>query len=126
MTAYSISAMAGIGTVTDEDVTKDAGLFQMPMPGSDSSSAVMFDIFGASRTIKISGTFTVGDSGYATLALFIAALDALVDGSQTVITYTSGKSGSTYNVMVMDVNWKSEVGGVNKVDYNITMVEGSS
>ena len=59
--SYSIKTQAGvsvftsIGTVNSEESNKDAQLFQMPIPLSDSTSTVMLDLFGASRTITIKG-----------------------------------------------------------------------
>lgn len=118
---YTLGAHA-LGTVTSEDSTKDAGLFQMPMPASDSSSAILIDLFGAFRTITIDGIWTSSDG---TISTFVQWLDSLVNGSQISVAFVSDKSGVTYNVLVGSVNWKSEEGGVNKVNYTITLLEGS-
>lgn len=127
MTAYSLSpGLSGLGSIIKETSNKDAGIFQMPMPASNSDDAVMLDIFGASRKIRIEGKFVLGDSGYSTIALFIAALDALVNGAQTNQTYTSGKSGSSYNVLIETVEWSNEEGSPNSVEYSISMTEGST
>jgi hypothetical protein len=125
MTAYSLTGLAGtgMGTVKSEESRKDAGLFQQPMTGSDSSAAILLDLFGASRTINISGIYTTTDG---TLTTFIAALDALVNGAQTQKTFVSGKSGATYYVLVTSVSWSAAEGDVSSVSYTIDMQQGSS
>ena len=126
---YSIKTQAGtsvftsIGTVNSEESNKDAQLFQMPIPLSDSTSTVMLDLFGASRTITIKGRFTTADGAIAT---FISELDALVNGQQSVRVYHSDKSGSDYYVLIQGARWSSAEGGVNFVDYTIEMIQGST
>jgi hypothetical protein len=124
--SYSLTGLAGMGTVTDEEHTKDSGLFQMPMPASGSSSQILIDIFGTTRNIVIKGTFASGDSGYANVAAFIVALDALQNGAQTSKSFVSDKSGVTYTVLVTSAIWTSEPGAVNQVNYTINMVEGTA
>lgn len=120
---YSITGIASLGTVTSEESTKDAQLFQTPIPVSDSSAAIMLDLFGASRTITIKGRYTESDGD---VAIFIFNIDSLVNGNQGVRIYHSDKSNSDYNVLIQSVNWSGEEAGVNFVDYTISMVEGSS
>lgn len=120
---YSLSGMTSLGTVISEESTKDSQLFQQPMPLSDSSSAIMLDLFGASRNITIKGKYTAGDG---TISTFIAELDALVSGTQTSKTYHSDKTGVSYTVLVQSVTWSADEGGVNLVDYTINLVEGSA
>jgi hypothetical protein len=127
--SYSIKDQAGtsvftsIGTVNSEESNKDAQLFQMPIPLSDSTNTVMLDLFGASRTIIIKGRFTTTDG---TISTFISELDALVNGQQSVKVYHSDKSGSDYNVLIQGARWSSAEGGVNFVDYTIEMIQGST
>ena len=121
---YGLTGMTTLGTVTSEESSKDAQLFQQPLPTYNSSQAVLLDIFGASRTITISGVHVSGD-GSKTTAQFIAELDGLISGSQTSRTYTSDKSATTYKVLVQTVSWKSEEGAPLKTEYTITMVEGN-
>ena len=120
---YSLTNMTSLGAVTSEESSKDAQLFQSPMPLSDSDKTIMLDMFGASRTITIKGRYTVDDGVIAT---FISQLDALVNGQQIVRTYHSDKSGSNYNVLVQSVRWSGEEAGVNFVDYEIQLTEGSA
>ena len=123
--AYSLDGMTTLGTVTSEESTKESGLFQMPLPASDSSSAILIDLFGASRTINISGVHVTGEGGKTT-AQFIAELDALISGIQAATkTFVSDKSSTSYEVMINSVTWSSEEGAVSKVNYTINMTEGS-
>lgn len=115
--------MTSLGTVNKEDSTKDAGLFQMPLPASNSSAAILLDIFGASRTITISGVFT---GTVAAVSAFIVELDNLVNGAQSSRVYSSDKSGTSYNVLVSSATWNAEEGAVTKVDFTINMTEGST
>ena len=57
MTAPSLTNMTSLGTIKSENVTKDAQLFQMPIPLSDSTSAIVLDLFGVNKTIRIDGKF---------------------------------------------------------------------
>jgi hypothetical protein len=120
-------ATHGLGTVTSEESTKDAQLFQIPIPASNSSSLIALDLFGASRTINISGTWTSSDSSGSdnTIALFIAWLDGLVNGAQPTRNYVSATSGSTYKVFVQSVKWSVEGGDVSHIKYDISMLEAA-
>jgi hypothetical protein len=120
---YSLTGLSSLGTVTSEDSTKDAQLFQMPMPMADSTSAIMLDLFGVARTINIKGIFTGTTSEIET---FIGQLDALVNGTQSNKTYHSDKSNANYIVLIQSARWTSEEGAPTKVDYDISMIEGTS
>jgi hypothetical protein len=119
---YTLTGMSSLGTVTSEDSTKDAQLFQMPIPRSDSNAAIMLDLFGVNRTISIRGVFT-GTTGE--IATFIGQLDALANGVQTNKTYHSDKSNVSYTVLVQTVRWNAEEGAVTKVNYEINLIEGT-
>ena len=120
---YSLDGLTGMGTVTSEEHSKDAGLFQTPLPGTDSKDAIALDLFGTSRTIRVKGVYTTTNG---TISTFIGQLDALCNGNQTVTkTFVSDKSGVPYEVLVTNVNWSSESGAVTKVDYSIDMLEAS-
>lgn len=121
---YSLTNMTTLGTVNSEEVVKDAQLFQMPMPASNSSAALLLDLFGAFRTITIKGTFVVGDGGL-TIAQFIGQLDALANGNQAKRTYYSDKSATSYGVYVQTVRWSGEEAAVSQVDYELTLYEGA-
>lgn len=121
---YSLGAYTDIGVVISEEHSKDSGLFQMPMPGSNSSAAFLLDIFGASKTITISGKYS-GTAG--NIQTFITWLEGLVNGNQTTtkVFHTDKASSGDYNVYVMSVSWKSEEGAPLLVEYTIQMMEGA-
>ena len=120
--AYTLSSITSLGTVINEESTKDSNLFFMTIPGSDSTSAFALDILGTQRTITIKGVFTSADG---TISTMISQLDGLVNGTQTKRNYHSDKSGSTYGVYIQSVRWSSEEGAVSKLDYEIVMTEGA-
>ena len=124
MIPYALTGLLGMGTVNKESHTKDANLFKAIMPGTDSSDAVLLDLFGAGRTITISGTFVTGDTNYPMIKQAIQALEALLNGAQTSRTFTSGKSEEIYNVLVDSVSWNSEEGAPDKLTYDLTLLEG--
>jgi hypothetical protein len=115
--------MSSLGAINSEDCDKDAQLFQMPMPVSPSTEAILMDLFGALRTIKIKGTYT---GSTVEISAFIVELDALVNGTQTQKTYHSDKTGVDYLVLVQNARWSAEEGAPNKVDYEIVMIEGNA
>ena len=121
---YSLTGLAGMGSKVLDSHAKDSGLFQMPMPASDSTEQILIDIFGCSRTITVKGVFCLGDTGYASVAAFIVALDVLNNGAQTSRTFHSDKSGVDYKVLVTRASWDAEEADVNSVPYTIEMVEG--
>jgi hypothetical protein len=104
-------------------VTKDAQLFQMPIPRSPSNQLIALDLFGAQRTISIDGVWTSSDG---TISTFISWLDGLVSGTQTTKSYASDTSGTSYTVFVQTTEWKREGGEVNLINYSITMLEAAS
>lgn len=119
--SYTLDSHA-LGTVTLETSTKDASLFFMTLPGSDSDSAIAFDLFGAKRTIRIEGTWTTADG---TIADFISWLDGLVNGSQSTVTYASDTSSASYSVLVETVSWSRGPGEVTMVTYSISMTQAA-
>ena len=109
-----------LGSVRSENTSKSANIFLMAMPGSDSDNAFGLDLFGVTKTITLQGTYTTSNGVIAT---FIGNIEALVDGAQTTNTFTSDKTGQTYNVLVNTVTWNGEEAGQNKVDYTIELYE---
>jgi hypothetical protein len=121
---YSLSpGMSTLGTVNKESHTKDAQLFQMPMPVSDSSSAIVIDLFGVSNTIELGGVYVGTNS--SDVQSFVAALEALCNGNQSGQTFTSEKRSATYKVYVSSVNWDAEEGAPLVINYTINMIEGA-
>jgi hypothetical protein len=113
----------GLGAVRGESVSKDAQLFQMPMPTQDSPYAIILALFGTLRTINLSGTFTSTDGAIST---FISELDGLTSGLQSTRKYHSDTSGQDYFVFISKTDWKRAEGEVNKIDWSIDMIEGAN
>jgi predicted transcriptional regulator len=112
--------MSSLGTIRNEQFSKDAQLFQQPLPASDSTEALVIDLFGAQATIKINGAIT------ASISTAISELKALINGGQVRRTYVSDISG-TYYVYVQTVDFEiEESAGGTKLNYSISMVEGSA
>ena len=120
---YSLTGLSSMGTVINEESTKDANLFQSAMPGTNSTQAFVLDIMGTFRTITVDGVYTLSDG---TISSFISELDALVNGAQVIRVYHSDKSNANYNVKVLSVKWKGEEGAPTKVDYTIEVAETST
>ena len=117
-----MATLAGtdLGIVTRESRTKDAQLFQQPMPVSDSTQAIILDLFGCVGTIEIEGKFT------SNLSTAISFLEGLANGSQSRIVYASDLFSRTFNVYVQNVNYEtSEGSGQTVVTYHISLIEGS-
>lgn len=113
-----------LGDVQSESQSKDANLFQMPIPTQDSSSAFLLDIFGMSRTITLEGIFR------GTLAeqdTFIDAIETIAAGNQTGSTFVSSHTATANKtVYVQNFNWTVDSANTNYVTYSLTMIEGAS
>ena len=120
----SLTGLSTMGIVNTESVNNDAGLFEMPMPGSAAEQKYLQDLFGASRTITIKGTFTDGYGG-KTIAQFAAEFDALISGSQSSKTYVSDKTGISTSGLVSSAVRDDVEGAPGKIDYTITFYVGS-
>ena len=110
---------AGIGQITNEKVNKDSQLFQQPLPGSDSSSTIVLDLFGAAKTITVDGEFYT----IASFTTFIGELEGLVNGSQTHYHWASDVTGTTINVCVLSVSWQYVGGEPTHIAYTINMIQ---
>jgi len=124
--AYSISPgmdAVGLGIVQDEEPIKDAQLFHFPLPRKDSSDAILQDLFGVTKTLRLSGTFS---GTKAQIKTFADALLALVNGAQVSQTYTSDTVTNTIKVFIQRVSYKYAEGAVQMVKYEINMIEGAT
>ena len=125
--AYTLTGLTSgvLVNIEEEDVRKDANLFAQALPRSDSSAAIVMDLFGVTRTIRLRGVFVGGTAG-KTVKQFVVELDALVSGTQTVKEYHSDTSDVTYYVFVDSVNWRYSHGGPLSVVYEISLVEAKN
>lgn len=91
----TLTNITSLGTVVNERITKDAQLFQMPMPMADSTEAIALDLFGVNRTITIDGIFVNGTGGKS-VSEFIDELNSLINGTQLTRTYHSDLTVNTW------------------------------
>jgi hypothetical protein len=119
---YSISGIASLGTVQNEEQTKDAQLFQMALPRNDSNNTIVLDLFGVNKTIRINGVYT---GNQAALQSFVADLHALAAGTQTTKSYVSDIVPGPTKVMVQSTNFKYEEGAPTIIRWEIIMIEAA-
>ena len=122
MCAATIGAKS-LGDVSSETSTKSAGLFEMPVPFSNSDAALIMDLMGTIRTVTINGKFTGSN---AQLRTFVGDIDDLQNGEQAALTFVSSwkdYSGKTFLIREF-IDEKVEA-DENKVGYTLTLIEGS-
>lgn len=114
-----------LGDIQSEEQTKDAGLFQQMLPRQDSNNAILLDIFGASRSIIITGILTGTETEQRT---FITAIELLNNGQQSSKPFVSSliTSPASRNVFVQSFRWIKNLADIGKINYTLTMVEGAA
>ena len=112
-----------LGKIQSEQQTKDAGLFNTPLPYSDSIDSLIMDIFGTSKNITITGIF----SGTTTseLVTFIGLIEGIVNGQQTGSTYVGDLITTSKTVLVQTFDWVYDKGNPLSISYTLTMIQGS-
>lgn len=111
-----------LGDIQTEAQAKDSGLFNTPVPRSDSTNSLLTDIFGTGKTITLNGTYVGTVSQIRT---FITAIETIQNGEQTVNTYSGGLMSDTKNVLVSTFNWDYVKADVNSLGYTLTLIEGT-
>ena len=111
-----------LGEVTSETQTKSSGLFNLPLPYSDSDEVLIMDLFGTSRTITVDGVKT---GVVADLRTFITNIEALQNGEQTSLTFASSWTNVNKEVLIQDFSYTKSEAEENKVTYSLTLIEGS-
>jgi len=111
-----------LGNVKSESWGTNAGLFNQPLPYSASDSALIMDLMGTSRTITLSGTFT---GTVAEMRTFITDIEGIMNGQQPGSTFVSSWTNVSKTVLIQDFNHEKAEGDENKVNYTITLLEGS-
>ena len=113
-----------LGVVSREESTKSSNLLNYPIPLSDSDASVLADIMGTSRTITIQGVKT---GTVAELRTFITNIEALQNGNQSAMRFVSSwrtaYSTSTW-FLIQDFTHTKNQADENKVEYNLTLIEG--
>ena len=111
-----------MGTVTSESSTKSSGLFNTPMPFSDSDEVLLMDLFGTTRTITVNG---IKDGTVSELRTFIGNIENLQRGEQNSLTFVSSWTNSNKTVLIQDFTHDKEAADENRVSYTLTLTEGS-
>ena len=114
-----------LGDIQTERQSKSGQLFQFALPTKDSNLAVLLDYFGVMRKISVSGIITGVD---ATHVSFIEAIEAIVDGAQgSGEEFVSSKTGiANKNVFIDTFDWNVRKGDVSKIEYSLSLIEGSA
>lgn len=112
-----------LGIINSEVQNKDSGLFQTPLPGSDSDKSILLDVFGTFRTITITGTY---QGIIAEQRTFIDAIETICDGSQVSSTFVSSIKSETRNVYIQTFNWEVVEATPGKITYVLTLLEGAN
>lgn len=112
-----------LGNVQKETQTKDSSLFNMPLPGSDSSTSILLDLFGVLRTISLDG---IKSGSASAINTFITTMEALIAGGQLGVTFVSSLSTfANKTVFVKNFNWDYVKGDPNKISYTLELIEGA-
>lgn len=132
--------------VQSEEIRKESGLIDLPMPVSDSDSKLAFDLMGTSRTISIEGI--VASSNVTNLYNYINDLVGLknypVAAKAVILSGNQGSNGGQVGwkyypeslnigrvtdiyitVYVTDVSVTREAGNPSSIKYNLTLMECS-
>ena len=111
-----------LGDIQSETQSKNSQLFQTPMPTQDSNKAVLFDLFGVIKNIRVSGIFTGTQTQQNT---FINAMETICNGEQDGVIFVSSKEGyASKRVYVDTFEWTVSKANVSKIEYSLTMIEG--
>ena len=113
-----------LGQVQIERQTKDSGLFELPIPASDSDQAFLLDLFGVTRRISIEG---IKSGSSAQLETFIETIEAIIDGNQAVSAFVSSliASPASINVLIRNFTWSFTRGSPSKINYSLELIQGS-
>jgi|TARA_Y100000034_G_scaffold95237_1_gene115577 hypothetical protein len=113
----------GLGNVSSINISKSGNIVALPMPGQDSDSTFIYDAFGVTQYITITGTQT--NATLATLITFATTIKALIDGlqSSTVNLVTDQEGTIAVLVDTFDYTWDTLD---NKIDYTIRLVQGTT
>ncbi len=113
-----------LGDVQSETQSKNSQLFQTPMPTQDSDKAILFDLFGVIKNIRVSGIFTGTQTQQNT---FINAIETICNGEQGGVIFVSSKEGYALKTVYVDTfEWTVNKADVGKIDYSLTMIEGDN
>ena len=101
-------------------IQKNANIIPLTLPTGGSDDTVVYDLLGVIRNFTLSGTYSTGS--IASTKSFADALQALIDGNQSTVTFTSDQAG-TVSAMVADIRIDWPLPGFH-LSYNIKLIEG--
>lgn len=95
----------------------------MPLPRSDSSDAILLDLFGTFKTITIDGIFEGTEAAQRT---FITNIEAIANGAQDGSTFISSfiTSPASYSVLIQSFTWNKQAADISKIGYTLTLFQG--
>lgn len=112
-----------LGSVSSLNVSKSGNIVPLPMPGQDSDQTFVYDAFGVTEYITITGIYA--NATLATIQGFVTSIKGLIDGLQeSTVNLVSTQEG-TVAVMVdtFDYTWDTVD---NKVNYTIRLIKGTT
>ncbi len=112
-----------LGDVKSESSTKSSGLFNMPLPYSDSDAALIMDLMGTSRTITVDGVKT---GVVADLRTFVTDIEGIMNGSQSGSTFVSSWTNVNKSVLISDFTHSKSEADESKISYTISLIEGTA
>ena len=112
-----------LGIVNSESQTKSSGLFNQPLPFSDSDASLIMDLLGTSRTITISGvkTGTIAD-----LRTFVTNIEAIQNGQQSGSTFVSSWTNVNKTCLIQEFTHDKVEADENRVTYTLSLIEGTA
>jgi len=124
----SLNASQGssnLGEVQSERQTKSSQLFQYPLPGMDSSDAILLDIMGVLRTVTIESVKT---DTVANIKTFMENIEATINGEQgNGLVFTSSLLGEMSGKFFIDnVDWNYIAGEPTIVKFTMNLIQGST
>lgn len=112
-----------LGDIKSESSSKDSGLFNQPLPFSDSDKALIMDLLGTSRTITVDGVKT---GVVADLRTFVTDIEGLQNGKQTGLVFVSSWTNVNKNVLIQNFSHTKIEADENKVGYTLSLIEGTA
>lgn len=111
-----------LGIVKRESQSKTSGLFNQPLPYSDSNEAIIMDLLGTTRTITVNG-FKTGT--LTELRTFIGNIEGIQNGKQPSVTFVSSIITASKQVLIKEFSWDWVEADVQRLTYSLTLIEGS-
>ena len=112
-----------LGDIQNENQNKSAGLFNTPLPYSDSDESLIADLFGASKSVTISGIFVGANK--TQVASFVESIESLNNGQQSGVTFQGDLLSSGITVLIDNFDWNYQKANVNSVEYTLTLKQGT-